>query len=587
MKKWLEDIRFFWKNKYYCMALYLTAVLSYGYLITHQTVGIDDTPYAYYFEEGLAAIVGRWVMFLVNKVFHVAEFAPFVTDLAGVLIFMAAVTIWCVLMRRIMGEKVPMWGYILFASLFISNSLHSEVFTYYLHNGVATGYLFSGISLCCLWEGWNRWAEIEGGLRQKLCGPGALGSFAFSAICIWIAMGCYESFMIVYLVGVCVILCTARMQGWHMRKESFGGEKEKWNGVFKGADIWVALCIAAVVAVVGFVLRSLMVSGITAVFDLEYLTDDAVQRSITEMMGWMQDPENAGLFGMLMKRIFVMYGVFAYAYYPIAIYVLASVLIGVICLWMSIRRRDLWITVLGIGSFIASYLLVVVEGKATLYRAAQFLPLVSAWGLLLAVYGGRGIAEYLKDKYIKIGKKAATTVETIICLSLVIILWNQCTDMNKWFYVDDMKYENAKNTVDQIAYELEGSFDLSKPVVFTGTYQIPKSIIQDAYVDYKSETYYKMLAITSLIDPHLLEKYYRDYGVWVAQTPALSVIDWGKAAFDTSQELVKFFAMHGHTILPVTDWDIFLEAVDYSHTMPSFPKEGAIVDVGDYIIVKF
>ena len=96
-----------------------------------------------------------------------------------------------------------------------------------------------------------------------------------------------------------------------------------------------------------------------------------------------------------------------------------------------------------------------------------------------------------------------------------------------------------------------------------------------------------MLAITSLIDPHLLEKYYRDYGVWVAQTPALSVIDWGKAAFDTSQELVKFFAMHGHTILPVTDWDIFLEAVDYSHTMPSFPKEGAIVDVGDYIIVKF
>ena len=85
MKEWLEEYKGFWKNKFYCLMLGLTGLLSYGYLVTHQTVGIDDTPYAYYFEEGLAAIVGRWVMFLVNKVLHISEFAPFVTDLCGVL----------------------------------------------------------------------------------------------------------------------------------------------------------------------------------------------------------------------------------------------------------------------------------------------------------------------------------------------------------------------------------------------------------------------------------------------------------------------------------------------------------------------
>ena len=59
MEKWKAEFLCFVKNKYYVAALVLTAVFSYGFLITHQTVGIDDTPSVYYFEEGLATIVGR------------------------------------------------------------------------------------------------------------------------------------------------------------------------------------------------------------------------------------------------------------------------------------------------------------------------------------------------------------------------------------------------------------------------------------------------------------------------------------------------------------------------------------------------
>lgn len=59
------------KNKVYLLPLVLTAVLAYGFMVTHPAVGIDDTPYAYYFQEGLAAIVGRWVLYLLNKVFLV------------------------------------------------------------------------------------------------------------------------------------------------------------------------------------------------------------------------------------------------------------------------------------------------------------------------------------------------------------------------------------------------------------------------------------------------------------------------------------------------------------------------------------
>ena len=161
-------------------------------------------------------------------------------------------------------------------------------------------------------------------------------------------------------------------------------------------------------------------------------------------------------------------------------------------------------------------------------------------------------------------------------------------DMTKWFYIDKQKYDAAVKTVDQIALDLEQNFDTSKPVIFTGDYEIPYSMIQDAYVSYGSTTYFKMKRLTDLIDPDLLDKYNRgSKGVWVAQTPALSVIDWGRYAFDSDAELVKFFAMHGHSLVAEEDISLYEGAEKESLELPHYPQEGYIVDKGDYIIVHF
>lgn len=549
MKKWIDYFQMFLKNKVYMLFLALTGVFSYGFLVTHHTIGIDDTPYAYYFEEGLSAIVGRWVMVLLNKAAHISDFAPFLTDLVGVLFFMAAVTVWSVLFYSVLEDKVPMFGYLVFSCVFISSPLLSEVFTYYLHNGVAVGYLCCGISLCFLREAFCKVQRWEKGK-----------AFLAAAVFLWIALGCYEAFMIVWLLGLFLLLLTERFAG--CKRNVFG-----------------ALCAAAGIAAMGIVLRSVMIAAMTGIFDLGYMKDEAVQRSVTEMASWMFQPGALSEFAMVLKRIFVMYGVFAYAYYPIRIFVYAALVILVFCIWRAVLQKDLWCILLGIGSFAVSFLLVIVEGKATLYRSAQFLPVICAYGALLLVYACRSFFAG-QGKWHRIAR-------CILTVGLSVVIWNQCTDMNKWFYVDYLKYEDAKNTMNQIAYELEKGFDTSKPVVFTGTYEIPRSIIEDAYVAYGSETFYKMNRLTSLVDEHLLEKYYRSYGVWVAQTPALSVLDWGRYAFDTDEELVRFFAMHGHTIQPLMDTDLYAGAEDYSLNLPHFPKEGAIVDMGEYIIVHF
>ena len=217
------------------------------------------------------------------------------------------------------------------------------------------------------------------------------------------------------------------------------------------------------------------------------------------------------------------------------------------------------------------------------------MPIFCGYGVLLFVYAVWKVTAWWERKTQKSqNSRICRGVRGIAILVLAVITWNQCMDMTKWFYIDRQKYDAAVKTVDQIALDLERDYDTSKPVIFTGNYEIPYSIVRDAYVSYGDSRYYKMKRLTDLIDPDLLDKYNRgSKGVWVAQTPALSVIDWGRYAFDSDAELVKFFAMHGHSLVACGDIDRYAEAEEESLNLPEYPQDGYIVDKGDYIIVHF
>lgn len=555
--------------------LLLTAVCAYGYKVTNVTIGIDDTPSLYYFEEGLIAIVGRWVLFLLNKVISLAEFAPFVTDFAAVLLLIAAAIVWSALFYSVFGEKIPMTGYAYFAAVFVSCPLISEVFTYFLHNGIAIGYLSCAVSLCCMreWQNSMRKPRKGSGLWEKPDCP-AVTKLAAAAVFLWIAMGCYESFMILWLAGLLLLLLSERIR--------LGTERTARTGE---RGVFGTLAGGALAALAAVLLRSLMIVVLTKAFHLEYLQGEAVQRSVTEMLGWMVQTGAFGELIMILKRTFVLYGVFAYAYLPIRIFVLSAVVITVVTLVRVIRGRDLWALILLPTAYLAAFSLLFIEGKATLYRSAQFLPIFCGYGALLFAYI---IYEFTGSPGCGVHRRLCLGTRGIAVAVLAVITWNQCMDMTKWFYIDRQKYDAAVKTVDQIALDLERDFDTSKPVIFTGNYEIPYSIVKDAYVSYGDSRYYKMKRLTDLIDPDLLDKYNRgSKGVWVAQTPALSVIDWGRYAFDSDAELVRFFEMHGHRLVACGDVDRYAEAEEESLNLPEYPQDGYIVDKGDYIVVHF
>ena len=572
---WNGRIHKLCENRLYMGILLLTAVCAYGYKVTNVTIGIDDTPSLYYFEEGLIAIVGRWVLFLLNKVITLAEFVPFVTDFAAVILLIAAAIVWSALFYSVFGEKIPVTGYAFFAAVFVSCPLISEVFTYFLHNGIAIGYLSCAVSLCFMreWQSSIRKPRKGSGLWEKPDCRTAT-KLAAAAVFLWIAMGCYESFMILWLAGLLLLQLSERI--------CLGTERTARTGE---RGVFGTLAGGALAALAAVLLRSLMIVVLTKAFHLEYLQGEAVQRSVTEMLGWMVQPGAFGELIMILKRTFVLYGVFAYAYLPIRIFVLSAVVITVVTLVRVIRGRDLWALILLPTAYLAAFSLLFIEGKATLYRSAQFLPIFCGYGALLFAYI---IYELTRSPGRGVHRKLCLGTRGIAVAVLVVITWNQCMDMTKWFYIDRQKYDAAVKTVDQIALDLERDYDTSKPVIFTGNYEIPYSIVKDAYVSYGDSRYYKMKRLTDLIDPDLLDKYNRgSKGVWVAQTPALSVIDWGRYAFDSDAELVRFFEMHGHRLVACGDVDRYAEAEEESLNLPEYPQDGYIVDKGDYIIVHF
>ena len=561
MEQWKDRINLFLKNKFYMLLLGLIALSAYGYFVTHPTIGIDDTLYEYYFEEGLVAVVGRWCLFLLNKVVDIGQFTPFLPDLAAVLLLMLAAVVWSSLFYSVLEERVPLWGYLIFGGLLISNSLHSEVLTYYLHNGIGIGYLFTGISLVCMKEGLDRVRS-----REKKTVLKNLIPFGLAAGAMTVAMGCYESFMIVWLVGFLLLLLLER----------YVGVKRK---------LFVTLCIGAAVALLAMVLRSLMVNMVIAVFDLGYLRDEAVLRSVTEMLSWIGMDNGLAYFLMQVKQTLVMYLVFAYAYYPIKIFVFAVVVLIVAAVAWGIVKRDLWLPVLTVGIFVASFLLVVLECKATYYRSAQFLPLLCAFAGLLFIYFVMILKARLQTHEWQ--RKLGRLLQTVMVVCFCILLFNQCSDMNRWFYVDHMKYEDAKTTMNRISYELAVSYDHEKPVIFTGGYRVPLGIVGDAFVEYDSQLADKIERAAGLLGENVIENFYTVQGIWVAQTPGLSVLDWAACAFGDDREMAKFYEMHGQHLVPEINGDRYGEAFDYAATMPRFPEDGYIQDMGDYIIVNY
>lgn len=547
MRKLLEDVKWLFSHKLYVIALAITAICGYGFEIVTPIIGIDDTAVELYIGDGLEVVMGRWTVYLLNKFFHMSEFSPFMMELIGVILLCVGATLFVVLLRRILGDKVGVVAATIFACVYVSNPIISELYIYYYHNGVDLGYILIALSL------WFFVDAMEAKGRKKLL------PFIGSMLLAWVAAGCYESLLIMYIMGIIMVI---------FLRGVYGADKLTFRHVAGNLVIGALLCVGIIL------LRTIIIEVLTVIFGLQGVLGEMSQRNLLEIFDVLLREDGLDYIKMLIKRYWVVYFVNAIVYLPTTGYVLSVTVFGIYSLVHALKKKSIWLPLLWVGMLITPFLLTLMEGQVAYYRSCQFMPLFTATGVLLL--------------YLAAAKcKRLPAINYLATAFVVVLIYNQAAGLNENFYVDYLKYEDTKEVLTGIAQDIERDYGTETPVVFTGYYETPGPIMERYCVSYSSWQYRWIVRITDKIDPHIKEKYYTPYGYCYIGEAIYPFIQWGFDAFDgTNGEMIKFLKMHGHSFTTITDKTVLENARQIGETMPKWPQAGSITEQDGYILVN-
>lgn len=553
MKKLWQEVSDIFRQKAYVICVILTAVLSYGFAICHPMIGIDDSAIGRYYTEGVGAVLGRWGFYLINKICPVVDYTPFITDFIGVIFLILGSALWCVVWQRATSRKLSTIATTIFSCVMISSPIMSEVFIYYLHNGVCINYCLSAILMLVFMSAFET-ADVKKKIGKLI------GAFALLCLC----NSFVETFTIVFLMAIVMV--------WTL--QTISGTKK-----YHIKELSLQTVSAGVLLVVSVLFRSFAMKLFTWMFSLQDAVDVVSSRSVLMSLELFQSREGLAEFVMTIKKYIAMYYVNAIAYVPIRIYVIAVALFFVYAIYRLIAKKQVLPLVLAIAMQVIPFVLVFIEGHATFYRTSQFLPLYVAFVAVVLTLWVEGMV--VKVNW---GKKLIA----VWCVLIGILVYNQAFEMTQWFYVDYMKYEDAKSTMSQISYDLERDFDIEKPVVFVGNYTIPTKLVEKMYVPYDSTQYKAIASLLDIMDPNLKTCFAMPDGYSLSSEAVYSVFTWGNHAFEGwDKETHDFFAMHGHKFERIADPEMVQEIQAKYQELPGYPKEGSIIETEDYIVVHF
>ena len=532
-KEFIQEWKAMIRQRGYLIAVSLTAVLGYGYLWMHPAINVDDTSMVRYFYDGLAPQVGRWTLFVLNKIFKIARFSPLITDFLGVMLMASGATVFCILLKRQSGNRLHPMVYPAFSCLMISYPLIYEVYTYYLHNGIGLAYLLTMLALYMAWESksWKCWIPV---------------GFLVSA-----AISCYESFATVYLLGI--FLCI--MVRLVMTEEKMGFVP------YVKMVIWHVIPVA-----VGMVLRTVICRGLLFALGLE-----PIMRSVGGSVRWIISSDALNILMTMVKtfaRYYVLNGV---ANLSIALFLIAMVIMVVYSIICAVKAKKWLILLNGIAVIVSPWLISFIQGQVGIYRSMQALPLFVAFCIVL-----------LLDRLLRAKRFWAKMTAGFL---LIVVLYNQVFELNHWFYVDYLCYEEDVRRCDNIALDIARQATLDKPIVFIGKWKDSGILEKYAYVEEDRLAYTILAKVDDMFGRSGDDGEKKQYAV--VQNPVwYPMFDWAVDAFDEpGTELIQFFRMNGYALL-MPETSMKENALILAETMAVWPKEGSVLEMEDYVIVK-
>lgn len=532
LKELNENVKYFLNNRWYMMPLLIVTIMSFGFTLTHPSISVDDTAMDFYYRQNELLRQGRFFQVFIDKILGIYNFRPFVLDFLAILCLVAAAVLWCSLFKKVSGDKLKSIVYLVFACFFVSYPLITEIFIYMGSNfEIGLGHAMIPFILFILSND-----------TQNLNKPGI---YIVASFLIALTLSLYESFAVVYLFGIFTILILQFL---------YSDDSRKFRDVFLRGFYFV------IPLIFGIVIRFLI--DITLKIVLQLGTTTNASKEIHWDHGFMQNLPK------LIDGVTLSFFYNALVYLPITFLVIAEGVTLILMFWQGFKHRSLTITVLFLGSIVSVFSLTIIQGVETPYRACTVFSVYIAFVFML-------LLQFVEEGKFRIAVKKAFVV--VLCIFLI---W-QLNDINKWFYVDYMRYEEEVNVVNQVAMEIRSNYDLDKPVVFLGDYKLSDNINQYTHAEKISLAGILYMNLTGIVPEG---KYAYKY----VQSNGDSFLDWavGWNFENNVSEAHKFFKAQGYDF-KADNYDMRKEAYLLAQDKPQWPKKGAIFETDKFIVVNF
>lgn len=514
-----QGFKKFLLNPLYILPVLISTILCYAYYITHETVTIDSLSSDRYYH-GLLVAQGRLTATIIENYLGFEHLPIAVENIIGLICFILGATVFCIIFDKAKPQSNVL-PYTFSTCLYITFPLMNE---YFMFKGSV---LTTGGSVLL----------VSFALYFALKIKNLIASILISSIFIFFAYSWYESFILVY-IGAVFLLLILLADGQKSQKELF------FNGFWLAPTLFL-----------GFSLEEIISNAIINLCNITQNNNNAVGTA------WLSSSATLKSFFYDFVYSFVS-KIFCYAPFTILFIFLAVAFVLMILQTKSTKKPILIFFYLGLA--LTVFFLSIYRGTESAYRTEQGIPFyIGAITLLLS------------SKIINLnGKKA---LKIIASLSLVIILTVQICSSNYWYHVNILRDKEEKQVVCNIAKDLE-KYDKNKPVIFIGYYQLSNNI-EDKYAVKKDSVAGRIINYTS-------KKAKKSYTYTACQTSISSYISWSIYSFSSANvELKKFFNSCGYDFKLGTN-EQFKEATKKYINIPSYNDSGYILDAGDYIVVK-
>lgn len=514
-----QGFKKFLLNPLYIFPVLISTILCYAYYLTHETVTIDSLSSDRYYH-GLLVAQGRLTATIIENYLGFEHSPIAVENIIGLICFILGATVFCIIFDKAKPQSNVL-PYTFFTCLYITFPLMNE---YFMFKGSV---LTTGGSILL----------VSFALYFALKIKNLIASILISSIFIFFAYSWYESFILVY-IGAVFLLLILLADGQKSQKELF------FNGFWLAPTLFL-----------GFSLEEIISNAIINLCNITQDNNNAVGTA------WLSSSATLKSFFYDFIYSFVS-KIFCYAPFTILFIILAVAFVLMILQTKSTKKPILIFFYLGLA--LTVFFLSIYRGAESAYRTEQGIPFyIGAITLLLS-------SKIINSN----GKKA---LKIIASLSLVIILTVQICSSNYWYHVNVLRDKEEKQVVCNIAKDLE-KYDKNKPVIFIGYYQLSNSI-EDKHTVKKDSVAGRIINYTS-------KKAKKSYTYTACQTSISSYISWSICPFSSANvELKKFFNSCGYDFKLGTN-EQFKEATKKYINIPSYNDSGYILDAGDYIVVK-